>query len=171
MPRRTAKLTDTEEYIDYVFGLEYSTVMDYLPHSIEDDHSFIQWMFPTTTRSLYNSSAPLLDICELRCHKSFEKVKEGMLEKSVPKMKAHWGIKGRKVENVDKLQLLNGHNGLRFSRVLQSMVYHDLADEAERLLNLVLSFDSRLSPAMKGSVSIWECRFLEAKEEVKALGL
>ena len=45
-----------------------------------------------------------------------------------------------KTVNIDKLQLLNGHNGLRLSRVLQSLVYHGLQNLAIYTLRQTLFY-------------------------------
>lgn len=136
----------------------------------ELNYSDIQWMFPITDPK-QSIGSPVIDVAELRSHPDFEVAKGMMLTESIPEVEAYWGIVDRKVVDMQKLERLDGHSGQWFGRVMQSMVYYGLGKEADKLLNLVLSYDSRLKPDMVGSVTVWECKLMQAKEEVNALGI
>jgi hypothetical protein len=152
----------TKDYIKFLDSRRYEEIMNYSSSSMENDHNFIQWIFPTTSQSMFTNNAPIIDIKELRTHNIIK------ISRSFDKITEHWGIKDNKIVNLTKFKLLNGHNGLRFSRVLQSLVYHDQADVAKGLLDLVLNnVAGNLRPRSEGSKTVWEIRYLEALVEVE----
>jgi hypothetical protein len=156
------RMCTTKDYIKFLESRRFEEIMNYSSSSMENDHNFIQWIFPTTTRSMFTDNAPIIDIKELR---SYDVTK---ISRSFEKITEHWGIKDNKIVNLTKFKLLNGHNGLRFSRVLQSLVYHDKSDVAKGLLDLVLkNVAGNLRPRCEGSKTIWEIRYLEALAEVE----
>jgi len=166
-------------------GKTYSQIIQYNTTQLEDDHQFIQWLFPLTEPSPNAPNAPVIDILEL--HQALKK--EYYI---LPKMKlsyqlilGHWGFetieshqpfKGALInpfkersptkpyfslqasQNINtKIKLLNGHNGLRLSRVLQSLVYHGLINLAKYTLEKVLQYQSLLKPTMhKSGVTLWQ---------------
>lgn len=126
-----------KRYLDFLNGgrtsngLTFNQFLDYSDQDLESDHSFIQWVFPLPDPSRFNPDAPLIDICQtLKNPLAQEKI-----VLSYGKMKEFWGLGN--TPNREKMQCLDGHNGLRFSRVLQSLVYHDKADLAQELLGKV----------------------------------
>jgi hypothetical protein len=158
-------MSGTQRYYNFLTSDRYVQIQNYTPSELERDHSFIQWIFPTTTASAFNSSAPIIDVNDLRSSPEFEDARIKLIQ-SLELMIKHWGIEcsesGLEISNVKNFQLLNGHNGLRFSRVLQSMVYHDFGKLAETLLEFVLLNITLLRPAMHNGKTIWEIRLDEA---------
>ena len=80
-------------------------------------------------------------------------------------MKNHWGINSNKVVDISKFKRLSGQNGLRLSRVIQSLIYHDLCVEASDLLSIVLSNLQQLNVWKVNGITIWQNRYNEAIEE------
>lgn len=158
--------TGTLKYYNFLDSELFERIMSYNEHELEDDHSFIQWIFPTIRRSIYNRDAPIIDISELRSHHKYEDARLKML-RSLEMMKVHWGIMGNEIFDFEKFQCLDGHNGLRLSRVLQSLIYHELVTEAYELLRLVCSNLKYLHPHYERGTLIWERRFNEAIEDAK----
>jgi hypothetical protein len=142
--------------------------MKFDTEELEDNHDFIQWIFPTVSQSAFNGDAPTIDIKELRAHPKFETAKVQMME-SLNLMLPHWGISDGNVIDKRRFKLLNGHNGMRLSRVLQSLVYHDKITEAEMVLKCVLDNIHLLKPKVVNGKTFWQIRFEEACNEVEQL--
>ena len=155
-------------YYAFLESAQFDTIMSYNSKQLEDSHTFIQWIFPTTTPSQFNDKCPVINIKELRSDSRFGNAKDKMI-KSLALMKKHWGIGDNSIEDLNKFKLLNGHNGLRFSRVLQSLVYHELYDEVDNILSLVLDNLKYLSPRYVGDKTLWEIRLEQAIDEVMLL--
>ena len=156
----------TQRYYNFLKSSRFGEIMRYSPLQLENDHNFIQWIFPTTTPSRFSHNAPVIDIAELRSHPDFEEAREKMSE-SLNLMLRHWGLKPK---DDNRILLLKGHNGLRFSRVLQSLVYHNRVDDAASILCFVMLQRIRIGPQIDISgLTIWETRFLEALKEVEDL--
>ena len=156
----------TQRYYDFLKSSRFGEIMRYSPLQLENDHNFIQWIFPTTTPSRFSHNAPVIDIEELRSHPDFEEARKKMSE-SLNLMLRHWGLKPK---DNNRILLLKGHNGLRFSRVLQSLVYHNRVDDAASILCFVMLQRIRIGPQIdRSGLTIWETRFLEALKEVEDL--
>lgn len=160
-------LSPTNNYYFFLESYKYKEILQYSEGELEIGHDFIQWIFPTTTQSAYNSDAPCINIRELRNHEQFPDAQEKM-KQSLKLMKSHWGLKDDGSVITPKVFLLNGHNGLRFSRVLQSLVYHDMESEARSLLAQVLKVPEDLvKPETQGGRTLWEVRLEQAIKECK----
>lgn len=92
-------------------------LLNYSDKDLEDDHSFIQWMFPTPRMSQFNENSPVLSKQEITILKLNTQI-INILQKFKDKMFEYWGIVPY---NKDRLPLLNGHNGLRLSRVIECL--------------------------------------------------
>jgi hypothetical protein len=110
---------------------------------LEEVHDYIQWLFPTATRSAYHPNAPVLtngDITVFRasselCHR---------LRRSFIRFLHFVGLvtsdDGRVIEgaNFDErredIWIYENHNWLRVSRVLESLQVLGLEDEANAFL-------------------------------------
>lgn len=159
-------MSDTQRYYEFLRSKRYDRIMRYTSNQLEEDHAFIQWLFPTTTPSRFNNTAPVIDIIELKSHPDFQSAREKIINSLYLIMK-HWGIdENFEVFDFNRFKLLNGHNGLRLSRVLQSLIYHDLKELAEKLLATVLMHENKLLLNFIGDITIWELRFEEASAEV-----
>lgn len=158
----------TTEYYDFLKSHRYDEIMSYNEKELEDCHAFIQWIFPTTTPSAFNSEAPVINIVELRASSDYNDAREKIID-SLELILKHWGIEyedeGLYIYDQTKFKLLNGHNGLRFSRVLQSLVYHEYTDLAQAILEFVLDNVSLLKPKRQDGKTIWEIRLQEAIDE------
>ncbi|RYY86521.1 hypothetical protein EON63_05610 [archaeon] len=164
----TRGLSGTEVYIEFLQGQRLTShgkslqdILAYNDRQLEADHQFIQWIFPLPDPSPYNPNAPLIDI---RLLLSNSIVKDKILL-SYEKMRNFWGL-GDEID-LEKLEKLNGHNGLRFSRALQSLVYHDQQALAEHLLEKALANLHVLKPKMHASgVTLWQNLYEKAVREV-----
>lgn len=92
-------------------------VYNYDENELEDDHAFIQWVFPTPRSSAYNGDAPVLTIYDIIFLRTNPLIID-WLNKFKDKMFAYWGINP---VNVQRSFLLNGHNGLRLSRAIECL--------------------------------------------------
>lgn len=171
-------MSNTDSYISFIEGRictpegsDIATILKYSEEELEADHAFIQWLFPLPEPSAYNPYAPVIDIDELQQALSQHPMLQSTMLTALKKMQVFWGISPLDRRRIKKL---NGHNGLRFSRVLQSLVYHGLKDEAENMLKVVLeevgSEKSVLSPTLdyKTKKSLWEIGFIRACELTRA---
>lgn len=143
-------------------GRTLQDILDYTDDQVEFDHQFIQWIFPLPETSAFNSDAPQIDIQKvLASELAHEKV---LL--AYEKMRNYWGI-GDTIDT-KRMRLLNGHNGLRFSRALQSLVYHGHPQLAQGLLDKVLANRQGLRPSMyKGTAkTLWQHLLEQAKVKV-----
>jgi len=162
--------TDTDNYFHFIYTPKFSQMQRYTSQELEDDHEFIQWIFPTTTKSKFNKLSPIIKINELRSNQLFEQAKLLMSRHSLKLMLKHWGISSdmKTIFNKDKFKLLNGHNGVRLSRVLQSLVYHDLLEIALTLFTIVVqNIPGLLVPFYDGDNLLWIVRINEAIKEVE----
>ncbi len=165
---RLSGLNTTKEYIQFIrggttsHGMTFEEIMNYTDRDLEDDHAYIQWIFPLAAPSQFNPDAPVINIAELQ---NYPEAKEAML-RSYEKITKFWGLYSDPIDR-KRLILLNGHNGLRFSRFLQSMVYHGHENLAEETLEKVKANLHILSPR-KGRLgkTLWEELFIEAKEQI-----
>lgn len=122
---------DTKSYVDFLNdkiqtenGKFYSDICNYSEEELENDHRFIQWIFPTTTQSSCAFNVPIIDIIELREYINHDPTIIDKIKRSHEMMINHWGL--NKLQNPSKINKLNGHDALRLSRMLQSLVYHNL---------------------------------------------
>ncbi len=180
-----AQLSMTQKYIQFMTGsaptsegLFISDVLDkYTDRELEFDHAYIQWIFPLPEASRFNPDAPLIDVSELKkelqgngsSNENTVRILKENHERAVLKMVQFWGIDPF---NAKRLACLNGHNGLRFSRFIQCMVYHGHQVQARSVLDNVLAIVNStdpnqakmLRPSMDraSGMTIWEERYLHA---------
>jgi len=162
-----SEMTGTNNYFNFLkskSGESWDAIMRYNEYQLESSHTFIQWIFPTTTQSRFNENCPVISLTELRRHSDFNDAKSKMII-SLSLMKNHWGINSNKVVDISKFKRLSGQNGLRLSRVIQSLIYHDLCVEASDLLSIVLSNLQQLNVWKVNGITIWQNRYNEAIEE------
>lgn len=106
-------------------GLSIHDIWEYTDEELEQNHHFIQWIFPGRKRSFYNLKAPVLTDEELKRIKEDPKCMESIL-KSFRQMMSFWE---RKVDwNVG-----TDHNYLRMTRAYLFLRECDLMPEAIRL--------------------------------------
>jgi hypothetical protein len=167
-------MSDTNRYYDFLKSDRLEKILNYGFDQLEIDHEFIQWIFPTVVRSAFNTDAPIINIEELIANPNYHEACNLMRNRSLPLMLEHWGISQNitTVTSPRRFSLLNGHNGLRFSRVLQSLIFHGERDVADRLLDFVIlraeEFGIYVSRSNQ-STSLWEDRFQSATSIMKGL--
>lgn len=144
-------------------------IYNYDDRLIEDDHSFIQWIFPTPRASAFNRNAPVLtmnDISILRNNREIIR----WLNLFKDKMFKYWGLTPK---NTIQAHLLNGHNGLRFSRAIECLTLFgievgDIFTTVRELINIGVirpSFDY-----YKGDyLPLWFIRYKESSEMLTKL--
>lgn len=132
----------TKDYIDFLNGKiktenskSFYDIMDYTDDYLESDHRYIQWIFPTTAPSQCATNVPVIKISELQSYISNDPTIQNKLYQSYNMMIKYWGLDG--IQFPDKIEKLNGHNALRLSRMLQSLVYHGRKDLAILTYELV----------------------------------
>lgn len=122
-------------------GKTIQDIWNYDYTQLEDDHSFIQWMFPTDRPSNYNSTAPLVTEEIRRAFQTNETLKGGLL-RSYEKMLDFYGFQ-RDPETGEVTRASNfdvrsrnwlragNHNLLRIDRIINSLALLSLHGEAE----------------------------------------
>ena len=172
----------TQDYINFLngtqcteYGKTYNDIMKYDHDDIEHDCRFIQWIFPLREKSAFAHNVPIIDLNELTNFINEDKTIVDKLVKSYNLMMNHWGLFDATTQ---KVKLLNGHNALRFSRMLQSLVYHKqikLAQEAYKLISVHFGncdenlnvLEPKIMISSDGSfVDAWEFHLLKAINEV-----
>ena len=124
------------------FGRSLIEMQHYNHEQLENDHKYIQWMFPSSIKSVFNQSAPVLKRKDVEYIKQSEKIKENM-KISLMVITDFLGLAKDYVENkyfvknsrVEKWLTPENHNFIRLSRILRSLILFDLKDEAQLLLN------------------------------------
>lgn len=142
-------------------------IYHYDDYSLEADHSFIQWIFPTPRASVYNGNAPVLSMEDIAILKKDPKV-INWLNAFKSKMFDYFGISPK---NYDKSRILNGHNGLRLSRAIECLtlfgievadIFDDIKDIIERgyVRPYCEVYDDKTLP-------IWFIRYKEAASKLR----
>lgn len=145
---------------------------------LEQNHDFIQWLFPLPEPSPVNPHAPLLDPTTLAAAQQSEQVKQNLL-RSYDTMAAFWGFNRNDYGGIQpsaqfaiqskKWCCYNDHNQLRLTRMLRCMSlvgHHDLASRTVEFLLMQLA-QSGLDLSSVTSVSYW----MQAVEEIDELEL
>jgi hypothetical protein len=175
---------DTSDYINFLndmqvteYGKTYSDLMEYKYDDIESDCRFIQWIFPLAEGSAFASNVPVIDIEILQKHIKKDNTIVEKIIKSHDLMMDHWGLYDGDLE---KIKLLNGHNALRFSRMLQSLIYHGqkkLAFDAYKLSYKYFGNENdnlnvlkpKIISTSRGDVDVWEFHLIKAMREMHEL--
>lgn len=99
----------------YSKNVTFDDIMNYDDQMLEDDHAFIQWLFPTFRPSQFNQNAPVLEMSDILILMNDYDVID-CITKAKNKMIKYWGLVPF---NRKRVELLNGHNGLRLSRFIE----------------------------------------------------
>lgn len=170
------KYFDTIDYIDFLNnkiktenGKTYDEILKYDEIELDKDHRFIQWIFPTTTPSKCTTHLPIIEINQLKNLISRDRTIISKLVDSYEMMIKYWGLDG--IQFIEKISRLNGHDALRFSRMLQSLVYHGREDLALLAYELVSQHigdeNSVLNPLMYVGENLDEMEPLEYLYDLK----
>lgn len=160
----------TKDYVDFlndklktINDKTYSEIISYTENELEDDHRYIQWIFPTTTPSSCATHIPIINISELQTYINSDPTIIDKLLKSCNMMMKHWGLKLDEFDELNQsnqsnqsnqlnIQKLNGHDALRLSRMLQSLVYHNQKAIATKTYDILSqqigNINSVLNPLM-----------------------
>lgn len=142
----------------------HSSIIDiynYDDDMLENDHYFIQWIFPTTRLSLFNYFAPILTIKEINYLKTRTDIRD-MLNAFGIKMLKYWGLMPY---DKKKIKILNGHNGLRLSRFIECLTLFEI--DISELFPILeeAEHEGILKPKYiehnGENITIWKKRYLE----------
>jgi len=127
-------------------GMSIGDIFDMTDEQLEDDHHYIQWMFPLPEKSLAVPTSPVLTQSDIDIFRNDFGLRGKML-KMVLKMFKFYGVESGKGEK-DKGVIMkannfekkaknwltpHNHNYLRISRMLRSMTILGLEHMAKRL--------------------------------------
>jgi predicted phosphodiesterase len=152
--------TLTEFYLGQVkdnSGRTIEQIWEYNDHLLEITHDYIQWLFPTKTRSQFNVTAPLLDDQVIAEFRSNEELQRRLL-RSFQRMLKFYGflinedhglvniIKTSEFPEKKKNWLtLGNHNYLRITRILTSLNLLGLETFSRAFLDCLLQVYSEES--------------------------
>lgn len=144
------------------------SIFNYNDNQLEEDHTFIQWVFPTFRFSAFNPTAPVISSFEIKELRKDPKIIEWLTKFKI-KMFTYWGLV--KPDDIElgisgDIRLLNGHNGLRLSRAIECLTLFgievseifDILKENIRtgvLKPYYISFEGKSTP-------IWFVRYVES---------
>lgn len=159
-------------------GRTYSQILKSTTQQLENDHQFIQWLFPLMEASAYISQSPIINLKELKVAMQNDPTIRQKMLASTAMMFKHWGLaidnsckeSNPIVTNVRNLKRLNGHDGLRFSRLLQSLNYHGLHELAQKTYQVVITYaqgpKSILNPSRnQDGMTLWEYYLNKSRHE------
>jgi hypothetical protein len=127
-------------------GRTLERILEWHDDELEAVHDYIQWVFPTVSRSAVNPSAPLVRDATRAAFADHPELR-GALRESLDRMLAFYGFR-RTRENghvrieIDKSSFADrarvwlhpgNHNHLRLTRIMQSLTALGLLSEAEAL--------------------------------------
>lgn len=158
------------ESIDFIINGKHTKrtledIYNYNEEQLEDDHSFIQWIFPTPRASAYNHNAPILSIEDIKSLRTNENI-INILLRFKEKMFSYWGIEPF---NNSKISLLNSHNGLRLSRAIECLTLFGI--DVKKIFDILFHcmrdgiLKSTLEPFCENNrieIPIWINRYYES---------
>lgn len=110
---------------------------------LEDNHDYIQWLFPLTERSAFNPDAPILDMATIERFAADESLRKN-LQHSLQVMLDFYGLEiaGDRIvpsssfagRSANWLTPFN-HNYLRLTRILKSLKLLGLGERAKQLFD------------------------------------
>jgi hypothetical protein len=146
-----------------------TTMWNFTPQELEQKHDFIQWWFPTKTRSVYNQNAPLLDDSIIQQIKRNPQALNNMRE-SFKRICNFFGIeivkdngtvacrKARDWPRPGNVWTRGNHNLLRISRILESLGLMGLHSEQNALFQFLdtLYKDPQYHSIIEPAYSYWQ---------------
>lgn len=122
-------------------GRSFEEILAFADVELEDTHDYIQWLFPLSTPSAFNLSAPMLTGSEIAAFRSDDRLQRNMV-RALERMLAFYGFgliaTGRpkvvkseawKQRSAQWLDPYN-HNYLRITRILRSLTTVGLSEYA-----------------------------------------
>ena len=140
-------------------GYKIEEILSWGPDQWEACHSFIQWLFPTTTKSNFNPEAPVLteeDIelfsKDLHLSTVFDDVVSKMMDIYGIELELEYeALKWREDGDHDVQWWLKtfNHNALRITRILECLNHFGRHELAKRLYEFLIA-SRPISPTTKG---------------------
>lgn len=158
-----------------VEGKKLSKIWKYTNEEIENDHRFIQWIFPLDTISRHVIGAPYIQDMDFfkENPKEYERIKQNMIDGSLDLMLHYYGFEIKDLEmdipnncikvhigltdnpNLDWLTPHN-HNYLRITRILKSLILFDLRPFAQGFLDALLDLNKDKDIIPADSIKHWQ---------------
>lgn len=138
-------------------GYTLEQVLGWPDEDWEEQHDFIQFLFPTDEPSMFNPDAPVLDSATIARFRA-DPLLRHRLRRSFDRWLSFCGI----IRTVDGLAFDNpnprvwdrqNHNWLRITRVLRSLNLLGLPDEAQAFFALLTTIRPKIDPITWG---YWE---------------
>jgi hypothetical protein len=138
-------------------GYTLDAILDWPDEDWEEQHDFVQWLFPTDEPSRFNPDAPVIDAATAARFRA-DPLLRHRLRRSLNRWLSFCGITSIDAglafdrPNPDVWARPN-HNWLRVTRVLRSLNLLGLSDEAQAFFALLTTTRSRIDPTTWG---YWE---------------
>jgi len=122
-------------------GRRLGDIWRFSHEELEENHDYIQWLFPLTERSAFNPNAPVLDDATIERFRSDQRLRQN-LERSLEVMMDFYGlaIAGDRITRAPSFPERStnwltpfNHNFLRLTRILKSLSLLGLAPRASQL--------------------------------------
>ena len=122
-------------------GRRIDDIWQFSNAELENNHDYIQWLFPLTERSAFNPNAPVLDAATIERFRANESLRRN-LERSLHVMLAFYGLAltGDRIvraasfaERSANWLMPSNHNFLRLTRLLKSLSLLGLKQRAAQL--------------------------------------
>jgi hypothetical protein len=145
-------------------GRVLSVIQRWSDEELERTHDYIQWLFPLTEQSAFNSHAPILDVETIREFRVRPELREN-LRASLVRMLAFFGFRlledepFRVVPAADFAERAQNwltpanHNHLRITRILKSLRLLGLEEEAAALFRCLEGLHGKESRATRPRIS------------------
>lgn len=146
-------------------GITLSDIWSYSDQQLEEDHNYIQWLFPTNNASFWNRSAPVLSEFDIAMLSSDEIVMKNFRKSLVFFLRFY----GLALQDDDGLAIDNdfaqraerwitryNHNYRRMSRILRFLTLFGLNEIKQNLLDMLeMIYMSNEKVVGKETYQIW----------------
>lgn len=141
---------------------------------LELSHKYIQWLFPSTSSSKYNSHAPILTEEDIRVLRNSMIAKQNMIRSLVLMLKFYGlevldytgcilGIRPITDDSPNSFKKRskfwlrkNNHNYLRITRTLKSLCLFDLENYAQALLTCMTKIYENTNVISENNLAYWK---------------
>lgn len=142
-------------------------ILSYNDTELESIHTYIQWLFPLDTTSLYNENAPVLSSSGLETFQNSKELQQKLL-KAFKVMLRFYGFETQndkivKADNFEEkaknwlaLTPYRNHNMLRISRILRSLTLLGCNKEAKEFLKALTIINKEYPKQTNDSFRYWE---------------
>lgn len=132
---------------------------------LEDEHNYIQWLFPTRTKSQFNPDAKVLTDQEIQRFKKDPVLKKRLL-RSLDLMLDFYGLKRTesRIRKTSQFEIRSknwltprNHNFLRITRILESLSLLGLNSEAKKFYSFLRNeIEPEYSEILGNSMKFWK---------------